>query len=81
MIKPSGTYLVLTPSDNAAIISGSVKENTKFTRQIMKGKELNAYLGTLPASSVEKMELFEIKQQLFMQPVTTIQVSAKQESK
>jgi len=75
MIKPKSKYLVLTPAGNAAIISGSVQESTKYTRQVVQGKELQGLLDKLPAISVERMELYELKEQLVMKPVTTVVVS------
>lgn len=75
MIKPKSEYIMLTPSGNAAIIGGKLTEATKYTMQKLSGAQLKQLLAEAPPISVAQVKLFEIKQELLMQPVTTITIS------
>jgi len=81
MIKPNAHYIILTPSGNDALQIGKENSATKFTMQQVDGRALKTILTDLPALQVERMRLFEIKDELIMQPVTTINVSAKKKEK
>jgi len=77
--KPKTNYAVRTPAGNNAILTGEKREKTKYTMQNLTGKALQELLNTMSPMQVEKVQLFEVKQQLFMKPVTSIVIETKDE--
>lgn len=77
MIKPKGKYLILTPAGNVKInLIDTSAESPKYTMQYLEGKDILRLFESLTAMEVKIMKLYEVKAELCMEPVTSINVTS-----